>query len=334
MGLWDKIAGEFIDVIEWVDDSEDTLVYRFPTHNREIQMDSDLIVRESQQAIFVYQGQVADVFGPGHYKLKTENLPVLTTLQNWTRGFNAPFKSEVYYFNTRQFTDLRWGTPNPVTLRDPEFGVVRLRAFGIYAIRILDPRQVMSEISATSGHFRVSQIEDQLRKTIITRLSDFFGEAEHPFLDYAANLNEFSSALHQALQPDFAKYGLGLESLFIENVSLPEAVEKAIDQRASMAAVGNLDAYAKFQAANAIPDAARNEGGLAGAGAGAGIGLAMGQMMGNALGVGMGGQQPAPAAQPAQPAQQQIMVRCLKCNELSPETAKFCAGCGNQLRND
>lgn len=331
MGLWDKIAGEFIDVIEWVDDSADTLVYRFPTHNREIQMDSDLIVRETQQAIFVYQGQVADVFGPGHYKLKTENLPVLTTLQNWTRGFNAPFKSEVYFFNTRQFTDLRWGTPNPVTVRDPEFGVVRLRAFGIYAMRILDPRLVMGEISATSGHYRVSQIEDQLRKTIVTRLSDFFGEADHPFLDYAANLNEFSNALHQQLQPDFAQYGLGLESFFIENVSLPEAVEKAIDQRSSMAAVGNLDAYTKFQVANSIPDAARNEGGLAAAGAGAGMGLAMGQAMGGALGLGAQQQNPA---QPAAPAQQQIMVRCLKCNELSPETAKFCANCGNPLRGD
>jgi membrane protease subunit (stomatin/prohibitin family) len=332
MGLWDKIAGEFIDVIEWVDDSDDTLVYRFPTHNREIQMDSDLIVRESQQALFVYQGQIADHFGPGHHKLKTENMPVMTTLQNWTRGFNSPFKSEVYFFNTRQFTDLRWGTPNPVTVRDPEFGVVRLRAFGIYAIRVADPQQVMTEISATSGRYAVSQIEDQLRKTIITRLSDFFGEADHPFLDYAANLNEFSSALHQALQADFGRYGLQLESFFIENVSLPESVEKILDQRAGMAAIGNnnLDAYAKFQMANAIPDAARNEGGVAGAGAGAGIGLAMGQMMGNAMGMGQ-----APAGQSAPPAAaQQIMVRCMKCNELSPETARFCASCGNTLRND
>lgn len=334
MGLWDKIVGEFIDVIEWVDDSEDTLVYRFPTHNREIQMGSSLIVRETQQALFVYQGQIADQYGPGHYTLKTDNMPVMTTLRHWTHGFNAPFKSEVYYFNTRQFTDLRWGTPNPVTIRDPEFGVVRLRAFGIYAMRVVDPRLVMSEISATSERYTVDQIEDQLRKTIVTRLSDFFGEANHAFLDYAANLNEFSAALEQSLRPEFARYGLALESFFIENVSLPEAVEKVLDQRAGMAAIGNnLDAYAKYQAANAIPDAAKADGGIAGAGVGAGMGLMMGQMLGNAFGVGGNQGQGAPA-NPGQGGGQQIMVRCTKCNALNPETAKFCSNCGNKLVAD
>ena len=330
MGLWDKIVGEFIDVIEWVDDSRDTLVYRFPTHNREIQMGSSLIVRETQRALFVYQGQVADAFGPGHYLLETENLPVMTTLQHWTHGFNAPFKSEAYFFNTRQFTDLKWGTPNPVTIRDPEFGVIRLRAFGIYAMRIVDPGRFMREVSATAERFRVDMIEGQLRKTVITRLSDFFGEAQHPFLDYAANLNEFSAALGDALEPDFARYGLGLESFLIENVSLPEAVEKAIDQRAGMAAVGNLDDYAKFQVASAIPDAAKAEGGLAGAGVGAGIGLVMGQTLGNAFGQGARGRQ-GPAGGNDRP---KIMVRCLKCGELSEETARFCAGCGHKLRGD
>jgi len=329
MGLWAKIAGEFIDVIEWVDDSQNTLVYRFPTHNREIQMGSSLIVRESQQALFVYQGQIADQYGPGHYKLKTENMPVMTTLRHWTHGFNAPFKSEVYFFNTRQFTDLRWGTPHPVTIRDPEFGVVRLRAFGVYAIRIVDPGRIMSEISATAERYTVEHIQDQLRKMVVTRLSDFFGESQHPFLDYAANLNEFSMALYRALKPDFAGYGLSLESFFIENVSLPESVEKVLDQRAGMAAIGNnLDAYAKYQAASAIPDAAKNEGGIAGAGVGAGMGLAMGQMLGNAFGV--GGQQGQ--GQPG--AAQQIMIRCTKCNALNPETAKFCSNCGNKLVAD
>ncbi|MCP3868810.1 MAG: hypothetical protein GY703_12075 [Gammaproteobacteria bacterium] len=333
MGLWDKLVGEFIDVIEWVDDSPDTLVYRFPTHNREIQMGSSLIVRETQQAIFVYQGEVADTFGPGHYELKTDNLPLMTTLQHWTHGFNAPFKSEVYFFNTRQFTDLKWGTPNPITIRDPEFGVIRLRAFGIYATRIADPLQFMKEVSATAERFQVGAIESQLRKTVITRLSDFFGEADHPFLDYAANLNEFSAALGEALKPDFARYGLALESFFIENVSLPEAVEKVIDQRAGMAAVGNLDQYAKFQAANAIPDAAKTEGGLAGAGVGAGIGMVMGQTLGNAFGLGgQGGQAGQPAAGAG--AETKIMVRCLECGELSDEKARFCAGCGNKLRQD
>lgn len=330
MGLWDKIVGEFIDVIEWVDDSQNTLVYRFPTQNREIQMGSSLIVRETQQALLVYQGEVADAFGPGHYLLETENLPVMTTLQHWTHGFNAPFKSEVYFFNTRQFTDLKWGTPNPVTIRDPEFGVIRLRAFGIYAMRILDPGLFMQEVSATAERYRVDTIESQLRKTIITRLSDFFGEARHPFLDYAANLNEFSAALGDALKPDFAHYGLGLESFFIENVSLPEAVEKVLDQRAGMAAIGDLDAYAKYQAASSIPDAAKADGGLAGAGVGAGIGMVMGQTLGNAFGLGGKGQQ-RPAGGDEQP---KIMVRCLKCGELSEETARFCASCGNKLRED
>ncbi len=330
MGIWDKLVGEFIDVIEWVDDSQDTLVYRFPTHNREIQMGSSLIVRETQQALFVYQGEIADAFGPGHYVLETQNLPLMTTLQHWTHGFNAPFKSEVYYFNTRQFTDLKWGTPNPITIRDPEFGVIRLRAFGIYAMRIVDPRQFMQEVSATAEVFRVGMIENQLRKSVITRLSDFFGEAAHPFLDYAANLNEFSSALGEALKPDFARYGLSLESFLIENVSLPEAVEKVLDQRAGMAAIGNLDDYAKFQTASSIPDAAKTEGGLAGAGVGAGIGMVMGQTLGKSFGLGGEGQQ-QPAGGKQQP---KIMVRCLKCGELSEETARFCASCGNKLRED
>jgi membrane protease subunit (stomatin/prohibitin family) len=328
MGLWDKLLGELIDVIEWVDDSQNTLVYRFPTYNREIQMGSSLIVRESQKALFVYQGQVADVFGPGHYRLQTENLPVLTTLQHWTHGFNAPFKSEVYFFNTRQFTDLKWGTPSPVTIRDPDFAMVRLRAFGIYAMRILDPRRFMQEVSATAEHFRVDMIESQLRKTIITRLSDFFGEARHAFLDYAANLNEFSAALGAALESDFARYGLALESFFIENVSLPEAVEKILDQRAGMSAIGNLDAYAKFQAASAVPEAAKADGGLAGAGVGAGIGMVMGQALGNAFS--LDGQADGKLA--GRDEKPKIMVRCLACDELSEEAAHFCASCGNKLR--
>jgi membrane protease subunit (stomatin/prohibitin family) len=330
MALWDRLVAEFIDVIEWVDDSRDTLAYRFPTHNREIQMGSSLIVRETQQALFVYQGEIADVFAPGHYRLETENLPVLTTLQHWTHGFNAPFKSEVYFFNTRQFTDLKWGTPNPVTVRDPDFGVIRLRAFGIYAMRIVDPKLFMQEVSATAEHFRVDMIEGQLRKTITTRLSDFFGETRHAFLEYAGNLNEFSAALGAALKPDFARYGLVLESFFIENVSLPETVERLLDRRTGMNALGDLDAYTKFQVASAIPDAARAEGGLAGVGAGAGLGLVMGQAMGHAFGLGGPGRQ-EPAAGRGQP---EIMVRCLECGELSPEKALFCASCGNKLRKE
>ncbi|MCA9556791.1 MAG: SPFH domain-containing protein, partial [Myxococcales bacterium] len=191
MGLFDKLRGEFIDVIEWVEDDRDTLVYRFPTYNREIQMGSSLIVRETQRALFVYQGQIADLYEPGHYKLSTANMPIMTTLQHWTHGFNSPFKSEVYYFNTRQFTDLKWGTPNPVTLRDADFGVLRIRAFGSYTLRVADPERVMRELSGTAERYSVEDVQGQLRAAIITRFSDFIAESKVPFLDYAANLNEF-----------------------------------------------------------------------------------------------------------------------------------------------
>ncbi|MBT6272729.1 MAG: antifreeze protein, partial [Chromatiales bacterium] len=184
MGLWDKLMGEFIDVVEWTDDSPDTLVYRFPTHNKEIQMGSSLIVRESQMAVFVYRGQIADVFEPGHYKLATANMPLMTTLQHWTHGFNSPFKSEVYYFNTRQYTDLKWGTPNPITLRDREFGVLRVRAFGSYSMRVADPEKVMKELSGTEEHYAVGQIENQIRGAIISKFTDTVAQSQIPFLDY------------------------------------------------------------------------------------------------------------------------------------------------------
>lgn len=261
MGLFDKIRGEFIDVIEWVDDSPDTLVYRFPTYNREIQMGSSLVVRESQMAVFVYRGQIADVYEPGHYKLITANMPVMTTLQHWTHGFNSPFKSEIYYFNTRQYPDLKWGTPNPITLRDPEFGVLRIRAFGHYTMRVDDAEKVMKELSGTEERYTVDQIESQLRGAIVTRFSDFVAESTVPFLDYAANLNEFSTALEPIMHQEFAHFGLALEKFYIQNVSLPPAVEKVLDQRAGMAAVGNnLDQYTQYQVANAIPEAAKGGG--------------------------------------------------------------------------
>ncbi len=339
MGLFDKIRGEFIDVIEWVDDGAETLVHRFPTYNREIQMGSTLVVRESQQAVFVYRGQIADVYGPGDYKLVTDNMPVMTTLQHWTTGFNAPFKAEVYYFNTRQFTDLKWGTPNPITLRDAEFGVLRLRAFGNYSMRVADPEKVMKELSGTAERFGVEDVSAQLRSAIITRFTDFIGESQIPFLDYAANLHNFSEALTEPMREEFAHFGLALEKFFIMNVSLPPEVEKVLDQRSSMAAVGDMDAYTKYQVASSMPEAmkAGGDGGLAGAGVGAGLGLAVGQTLAGAL-----GQQPGPPAQAAAPAPsaggapaaQKIMVRCPKCSNLSEETDRFCRHCGNQLIQD
>ena len=333
MGLWDKLLGEFIDVIEWTDDSPDTLVYRFPTHNKEIQMGSSLIVRESQIAIFVYRGQIADVFEPGSYKLVTANMPVMTTLQHWTHGFNSPFKSEVYFFNTRQYTDRKWGTPNPITLRDAEFGVIRIRAFGSYAIRVADPEKVMKELSGTEERYTVNQIESQLRAAIVTRFTDHVAESRIPFLDHAANLNEFSAALHPDMSAELEKFGLKLESFYVQNISLPPEVEKLMDQRAGMAAVGDMDQYTKFQVAQAIPAAAAagGDGGLAGAGMGAGIGMAMGNAMAGAMGGGLGGVGAAPQQQAAP---QKVMVRCGQCNTLCEEDQRFCHSCGNKMFAD
>jgi membrane protease subunit (stomatin/prohibitin family) len=339
VGLFDKLRGEFIDVIEWVDSSPDTLAYRFPTHNREIQMGSSLIVRESQMAVFVYRGQIADVYEPGNYKLVTAQMPIMTTLQHWTHGFNSPFKAEVYYFNTRQYPDLKWGTPNPITLRDPEFGVLRVRAFGNYTMRVADPEKVMKELSGTEERYTVSQIESQIRAAVVTRFTDHVAESKIPFLDFAANLNEFSEALKPVMHEELDKYGLALEGFLVQNVSLPPEVEKILDQRTSMAVLGNMDQFTKFQIANAIPAAAAagGDGGLAGAGMGAGIGMALG----NAMAAGMQPSAPAAPAQaapaPAAPVQGgAIMVRCTAsgCNSLNSEEARFCSNCGNKLFAD
>jgi membrane protease subunit (stomatin/prohibitin family) len=340
VGLFDKLRGEFIDVIEWVDSSPDTLAYRFPTYNREIQMGSSLIVRESQMAVFVYRGEIADVYEPGNYKLVTAQMPIMTTLQHWTHGFSSPFKAEVYYFNTRQYPDLKWGTPNPITLRDPEFGVLRVRAFGNYTMRVADPEKVMKELSGTEERYTVSQIESQIRAAVVTRFTDHIAESKVPFLDFAANLNEFSEALKPVMHEELEKYGLALEGFLVQNVSLPPEVEKILDQRTSMAVIGNnMDQYTKFQVANAIPQAAAagGDGGLAGAGMGAGIGMALG----NAMAAGMQPSAPAAPAQaapaPAPPAQGgAIMVRCTAsgCNSLNSEEARFCSNCGNKLFAD
>ena len=319
MGLFDKIKGEFIDVIEWVEDTPDTLVYRFPVYNRNIQMGSDLIVRETQKAVFIDEGKLADIFAPGHYKLSTKNLPVLTTLKHWTHGFNSPFKSDVYFFNTRQFVDLKWGTPNAVTVRDQEMGALRIRAFGVYTFRIKDAKKVMKQISGTAETYKVSGIEGQLRQTIVTRFSDFFAEAKVPFVDCAANLNEFSEKLLPPIVKDFDEFGLELVKFLIENVSVPPEVEKILDKKAGMKHVGSdIDGYTKFQVGDSIKDAAQNPGGAAGAGVGAGIGFAMGEsLMKGMRGKGEGSSK--------------VMIRCTQCNGLNVEEAKFCSECGGSL---
>ena len=279
MGLFDKILGEFVDVIEWTDSSADTMVYRFERYGNEIKYGAMLTVRESQVAILVNEGRIADAFQPGLYKLETQNMPILTTLQSWPYGFNSPFKAEVYFFNMRRFTDFKWGTKNPVMLRDKEFGAVRLRAFGTYAVRIKNPEVFSKEIVGTNGHFRTGEISDQLRNLITARFSSILGESAIPVLDLAGNYDDLSTYISTRLTPEFLEYGLEVSNLLVENISLPEEVEKALDKRTSMGIVGNLSDYTRFQAAEAMVAAAENPSGTAAAGVGMGVGFGMASEM-------------------------------------------------------
>ena len=282
--IWSKFGGEFVDVIEWTDDSNDTLVYRFERYGNEIKYGAKLTVRPGQIAVFVNEGRLADTFAPGLYTLETQNVPILSTLQGWKHGFESPFKAEVYFVSTRRFTDLKWGTKNPVILRDKEFGMVRLRAYGTYEIKVNDASALIHEIVGTDGHFTTDEISDQLRNIIIARFSDVVAESGIPLLDMAANYTELSDYVTQEIAMDIAQYGLELTKLLVENISLPPAVEEALDRRTSMGIVGDLNQYTQFQAAEAMRDAARNPGGDAGAGIGMGMGFAMAKQMADAMG--------------------------------------------------
>jgi membrane protease subunit (stomatin/prohibitin family) len=303
MGFWDKIKGELIDIIEWTDDSNDTMVYRFERYGNEIKYGAQLVVRESQAAVFINEGKLADVFLPGQYTLETQNLPILSTLKGWKYGFHSPFKAEVYFVSTRRFTDLKWGTRNPIMLRDAEFGPVRLRAFGTYCMRVKDPATFIREIVGTDGHFTTAEVTDQLRNMIITRFTDLLGESKIPILDLAGNYDELSQFSCDKLGPELEPYGLELTKLLVENISLPQAVEEALDKRSSMGVVGNLNAYTQFQAANAMEDVANNPsgGGMAGGGMGMGMGFAMANQMGQAMSPPQNQQQaPSPPPLPTQ----------------------------------
>jgi len=302
MGLMDnikkQIGTQFIEILEWLDDTPDTLVWRFPVYQQQIKMGAQLVVRENQLALFVNEGKAADLFSPGTYTLSTQNIPILTTLRGWKYGFQSPFKAEVYFFNTRLFTDLKWGTANPVMMRDAEFGMIRLRAYGTYAMRVADAKRFFETVVGTQGLTATEEITGQLRSIVLSRLSDAIAEAKVPALDLAAHYDELSGAGKQVLGPEFAAFGLELARFFIENISLPEEVEKAIDQRAKLGVLGDrMQQYTQLQAAEALGKAAENPGGLAGAGVGVGAGVAMGQMMGQAL----GGAGVAPAAAAAAP---------------------------------
>ncbi len=283
MGLFDKLFAELIDIIEWTDDTSNTLVYRFPRYGNEIKNGAMLTVREGQIAVLVNEGQVADVYEPGLYKLETANMPILSTLQGWVHGFKSPFKAEVYYFNTTQFTDMKWGLRNPLIMRDADFGVVRLRAFGSYAFKIVDVETLLKEIVGTDGHFTVEEISDQLRNLMVSGFANIVAESKISILDLAGNYDKLGDLLAEQLAPEFENFGLSLTKLLIENISLPDEVEKALDERSSMGAVGDLDKFTKFQAAQSMRDAAKNPGGGAGAGIGMGMGFAMAQSFGEAL---------------------------------------------------
>ena len=281
MGLFDKLRNEFIDIIEWVDTSDETIVWKFPRYQNEIKMNAKLTVRESQQAVFMNEGVIADVFKPGMYTLTTENMPVLATLKGWKYGFNSPYKADVFFVSMRQFTNQKWGTRNPVMLRDAEFGPVRLRAFGSFAFRVQDAGKFIKEVAATNPEFTVEGVNEQLRNLAITRGMDAIAQAKIPVLDLAANYDEVSALITNKIQPEFNELGLELTKFLIENISLPPEVEAAMDKRSSMGIVGNLGAYAQFQAANAIEHAANNpNGGLAGAGVGACGGAGVGAIAG------------------------------------------------------
>lgn len=301
MGIFDFLTGEFIDVIHWVDDTRDTMVWRFEREGHEIKYGAKLTVREGQAAVFVHEGQLADVFTPGLYMLETNNMPVMTTLQHWDHGFESPFKSEIYFVNTTRFTDLKWGTKNPIMLRDPEFGPTRIRAYGTYSVRVVDPAKFLIEIVGTDGEFTMDEIAFQIRNIIVQEFSRVIAGSGIPVLDMAANTADLGKLIAAEVSPVLEGYGLSMPEFYIENISLPPAVEAALDKRTSMGLAGDLGRFTQYSAAEAMTAAAQNPagGGMA-AGLGAGMGMAMASQMARP---GPWGAAPAapPAAAPVPP---------------------------------
>jgi membrane protease subunit (stomatin/prohibitin family) len=345
MALGDQLKSfikkQFIDVIQWTDQEDGVLTYRYPMQDFEIQNGAKLTVRESQAAMFVNEGRAADVFGPGLYTLNTQTLPVLTNLMNWDKMFASPFKSDVFYFSTRQQVSQRWGTTQPVTIRDKDFGAVRIRAFGVYSWHIENPKLFLSKVSGFGAQYTVAEIEPQLRQTIVGRMSDAFAESQIPFLDMAANLVEVGDRIKASVLPVFSELGIGLDQFVVENLSLPEELQKFLDTRVGMNMIGNMQQYTQFQAAQSLPIAAANEGGggLAGLGVGLGAGMGLGGVFAQALNPAM--QQPPPQAPPpvaavpvapvapAAPAAAAGELKfCVECGQKIPRPAKFCPECG------
>jgi membrane protease subunit (stomatin/prohibitin family) len=321
MALRDFLTKQFIDVIQWTEPEDGVLATRYPMQDMEIQSGAQLTVRESQMAAFINEGRLADVFSPGLYTLTTHTLPLLTNLMNWDKEFKSPFKSDVYFFSTRIQTDQRWGTATPITIRDKEFGAVRLRGYGIYSWHVFDPRIFHTKISGTRDTYMVGDIEGQLRNTIVSTMTDAFAQSTVPFLDMAANQTELGRKIAESLKPVFAALGLMLDTFVVENLSLPEELQKPLDARIGMNMVGDLGRYTQFQVANSMPIAAANEGGgVAGAGVGLGAGLAMAQQVMSAM-------KPGETAQPT-PAGGAATKFCLNCGKSIARGAKFCPECG------
>ena len=333
------LSKQFIDVIQWTEPEDGILSYRYPMEDMEIQNGGKLTVRDSQMAVFVNEGRIADVFGPGLYTLNTQTLPILTYLMNWDKAFKSPFKSDVYYFSTRLQTNQRWGTATPITIRDKEFGAIRMRGYGIYTYKIADPKVFYQKLSGTRDIYRVPDLEGQLRNTIVARMTDTFAQSSVPFLDMAANQQELGQKISDNLKPSFADLGISLEAFVVENISLPDELQKMLDQRISMNMLGDMNKYTQFQVAQSLPIAAGNEGGgAAGIGAGLGAGMVMAQNMMNAM---RPGESPAPGGGPAPaggspvsgaptaPAAPATGTKfCMNCGKSIPKGAKFCPECG------
>ncbi len=340
MGLFDFARGQFIEVIEWTDDSRDTMVYRFPVQGKEIKMGAQLTVRESQVAIFVNEGEISDIFPPGRYTLTTENLPILSKLKAWKYGFNSPFKSEVYFVNTRQFTDNKWGTSNPIMMRDKDFGVIRIRGYGIYSFRVSSPEYFLKEVFGTKASFDTADIEGQLKRMIISGLTDAIGESKVAALDLLMYYDELSEITTNKLQSKFNDLGINLTSLYIENISVPDEVEEAINKRASVGAMamgGGIDSYTRLQAADAMRDAAQNEGNImANAGIGLSTGAALGNIMAQTLNLNNVNSQSTSNSAPIthSPVEvnkiQQEKITCSGCNATIIKGTKFCPECGTK----
>ncbi|PIC96954.1 hypothetical protein CSV69_05450 [Sporosarcina sp. P26b] len=324
MGFFNMFKNQFIEVIEWQAQDANTLVYQFPVHNNEIKMGAELTVRESQVAIFVNEGEIADVFGPGRHILYTQNMPVLTKLKSWKYGFDSPFKAEVYFINTKQFINQKWGTANPIMMRDPDFGMIRLRGYGIYSYRVAEPTVFLRELFGTNSSYDTNAVEGQLKKMIVSGLSDLFAESQIPALDLSMHYDELSDKGKEKMMSRFAAFGFEITSLYIENLSLPKEVEEAMDKRTSMGVLGNMQQYQQYQAAEAMRDAAQNEGGMAGAGVGMGAGMGMGQVMANAMN----------QNQTQQPKAQAATKSCPHCQATINADAKFCGQCGKSVETD